>query len=126
MILDKMFLQNDILGAAMQASIVRNEVINNNLANAETPGFKKKTVVFESYLRDALANNQIKSAGDLKNISPSIWVTHSQYDYRIDGNNVDPETEMVDLYQNSVRYDTLASAVINNYKRINAVLSAIK
>ncbi len=126
MILDSLFLQNDILGASMQASIARDAVITNNIANAEVPDYKKKAVQFESYLREALDNGKIKSSADLAKIVPKIWVEHTGYSYRIDGNNVDIENEMVDLYQNSVRYDTMAQGIMNNYRRINSVLTGIK
>lgn len=126
MVFDKMFIQNDILGRTMQASVVRNDVVTNNIANADVPGFKKKSVKFESYLNSALESAKHIGDIDLDKIFPSIQTEHGGYSYRLDGNNVDIESEMVDLYQNSVKYDTLASGIINNYKRINLVFTGIK
>ena len=119
-----MVLQNNILASAMQASVVRNDVINNNIANAETPGFKRKTVEFENSLRKAVETAKKTGVFDFSRVRTSISVAQPGFNYRIDENNVDPELEMSALYQNSVRYDTLAGSVINNYQRINMVLNA--
>ena len=122
--LEGLFLQNDILGSAMQAAIVRNDVISNNIANADVPNYKKKAVRFETYLSEALADAQRTGKLNLSKVKPRLMTEHAGYSYRIDGNNVDIEQEMVDLYQNSVKYDAMVNGVINNYKRINLIMSA--
>lgn len=119
MIFDRFAVQNDILGSAMQAAVLRNDIINNNIANGDTPGYKKKAVDFEVQLSKAIELSKSTGKLDLSNVKPSIRVEHGSYEYRLDGNNVDPESEMVDLYANQVRYDALANALISNYKRIN-------
>ena len=119
--LNDLFLQNDILGASMQAAVVRNDVIGNNIANAEVPGYKKKTVQFEIFLNEAFQDAKKTGKMDLSRIRPQLITEHAGYNYRIDENNVDIESEMVDLYQNAVKYETLAGSVINNYKRINLI-----
>ena len=121
--LNELFTQNDILGVSMQASVVRNDVIANNIANAEVPGYKKKTVHFEIFLNEALEDAKRTGKLDLSRIRPQLITEHAGYNYRIDGNNVDIESEMVDLYQNAVKYETLAGSIINNYKRINLISS---
>lgn len=122
MILDKMYTQNAIIGTGLQASILRNEVITNNLANSDVPGYKKKTVEFESILNDIINSSKLTGKLELEKATPRIKTMHRGYNYRKDENNVDVETEMVDLYQNSVRYDTLISCNIANGKRLNLVL----
>lgn len=122
--LDGIIKKNEIIGTAMQALIVRNDVINNNIANADTPNYKKKEVTFEAKLQEAV-DIYIKTGKlDLNRVNPSIQEIHSNFKYRIDGNNVDMETEMIDLYTNSVRYDVMASCV--GYKSIEAVLNGMK
>ena len=123
MIFSGLFTQNSILESSMQASQLRNQVILNNIANDDVPGFKKQIVTFENTLLDAInASRRTGTSLDLAKVQPKVTTIHQNFNYRMDGNNVDMETEMVDLYQNSVRYDTMASAVINNYKRINLVM----
>jgi flagellar basal-body rod protein FlgB len=126
MVIDRLFIQNDLLGSAMQAAAVRNDVTVNNITNADTPGFKKKAVRFESFFEQELDSARTLSDIDLKKLSPTVQTEHSGFNYRLDENNVDIESEMAALYQNSAKYDTLAQGVINNYKRINLVLTGVK
>ena len=60
----------NVLGKAADASFVRNEVIANNIANADTPGYKREDVDFESALQKALGSSRYtsmdKKIGDLK------------------------------------------------------------
>lgn len=126
MLFDNMFVQNDLLGTAMQASVVRNDVISNNIANAETPGFKKSDVSFDAAFQQALDNYKKTGQVDLSSLKPVVQKVDTGFSYRIDENNVDIESEMVNLYQNSVKYDVLASGVMNNYKNINLVLASVR
>ena len=126
MLLNTMFTQNDIIETGMQASLVRNDVILNNIANVDTPNFKKSNVKFENILADVLDHRKRQGAGakpELSRAVPVIEVQNANFSHRLDGNNVNIETEMVDFYENSVRYDVMASAVMNNYKKINMVLT---
>ena len=125
MLLNTMFTQNNILETGMQASLVRNDVILNNIANVDTPNFKKSRVNFENVLTKVL--DDAKRTGgkpDLSRAIPTIEVQSANFSHRLDGNNVDIETEMVEFYENSVRYDVMASGVMNNYKKINMVLTS--
>lgn len=121
MVIDGLFEQNDIIGAGLQAAAVRNDVISNNIANADVPGFKKSAVRFESYLSDAISDAKKTGKLNLKKAVPQIHLQNDNYSYRIDGNNVDLQAEMVALYDNSVKYDVMVSGIINNYKRINLI-----
>ena len=118
---DKIYAQNDVVGLALNAYAVRNEVIQHNIANNDTPGYKKRIVEFEEAFSAALENSKRTGTINPKKIEPKVRMIHENYSFRLDGNNVDTELEMVDLYKNSVKYDVLASAVINNYRKINLV-----
>jgi len=122
-VFDRVFAQNDILGVALNAYAVRNEVIQHNIANDDTPNFKKKIVEFEAAFAAALDESKRTGVIDLKKTVPKIRLFNENYSYRLDGNNVDMELEMADLYKNSVKYDVLTSSVINNYKKINLVVT---
>ncbi|MDR1000691.1 MAG: flagellar basal body rod protein FlgB [Clostridiales bacterium] len=121
MILDNLFARHDILGAAMQASQFRNQVISNNIANADTPGFKKSTVLFEDTLI-AVADKYNKSGEwDLSKLSARSVKLNKDFEYRLDENNVDMEVEMTGLYKNAARYDALALMLNSNTTRFNLV-----
>jgi len=123
MIYDSLYFQNTVIGSAMRASIFRNEIISNNIANADTPGFKKSRVEFEGSLQKALDNISRTGVKDLGGVSMRAVTMHDSFNYRIDENNVDMETEMADLYQNAAKYDALVSMVTNNNRRLNIVIT---
>ena len=123
MIFDSLYFQNAVIGSAMQASIFRNEVISNNIANADTPGFKKSRVEFEDSLQKALDNISRMGVKELSGVSMRAVTMHDSFNYRIDQNNVDMETEMADLYQNAAKYDALTSMVTNNNRRLNMAIT---
>ena len=49
----------DVLNKAANASWLREQTISNNISNADTPGYKRKDVDFESVLREELGNMNI-------------------------------------------------------------------
>lgn len=126
---DKLFASTDLLQKGMEASWLRNAVIRNNIANSETPNFKSSEVEFESLFQNALEGGGFsgKTTRDkhiqigntsIDKLSPSI-VENDNTSMRMDGNNVDIESENVKLAQNSIQYNTLL------YK-LNSELSRIK
>ncbi len=50
-----------ILDKAADASWQRNAAISNNLANVDTPGYKRQDVAFESVLKEALGKSYYES-----------------------------------------------------------------
>ncbi len=118
--LDNVFLNSSILGTALQATSFKNDVIQNNIANADTPDYKKREVHFEETLSRELESFSTTGQIDFDKLKPTIF--SDPLSYRMDGNNVDLNVEMVEMYKNSVKYDALTQSVMNNYKRINMVL----
>ena len=123
MLLDGVLTQNRVLETAMQAQSVRRDVVLNNIANVDTPGYKRKVVAFEESLKDSLRRARPGEKLDLSEVRTSIRQINKDLKYRLDGNNVDIEVEMIDLYETAVRYDVLANSVMNNYRRINLVFA---
>ncbi|HOA80690.1 MAG TPA: flagellar basal body rod protein FlgB [Defluviitaleaceae bacterium] len=110
----------DIFEKALDASWLRNEIISGNIANADTPKYKRKDVEFEKILADAVNSKNKKK---LENVKPRIVVKNDNLQTRIDENNVDIDVEMVEMVKNSIRYNTLISQVSHEFKRINIVLN---
>ena len=123
MIFERMFSQNTILGYAADAASVRNDVIVNNIANNDVPGFKAKAVDFEDSLIKALERYKRTGELDLSDVRASVRHTNANLNYRIDENNVDIDLEMVNLYQNSVKYDAMITCVQSNTKRFTLALT---
>lgn len=126
MLFDGLFEKSDIIQTAMNASIVRGEVINNNIANVDTPDFKKSRVEFENILSKELNSAKSLSDIDINSLKPVIHTEISNYSYRLDGNNVDIEEEMAASYQNTVRYDVMSSSIMGVYESLNLVITGIK
>ncbi|HRU27498.1 MAG TPA: flagellar basal body rod protein FlgB, partial [Treponema sp.] len=72
----------DILHRAMDASLVRRDVIANNIANADVPNFKRSVVNFESELKRALDSEKNKPALELTLTDPKHIPNWRERDYR--------------------------------------------
>ena len=100
-------LTNNIANVkASDASWSRNSVISNNIANVDTPGYKRKDLNFENTLKTELGRCKHESLDskmkdvDLSRLNPSVYVDSSNYSYRLDGSNVDIDTEGLLLITN--------------------------
>lgn len=119
----------NVLDKAADASWKRENVITNNLANVNTPGYKRKDVNFEGALREALGHCQMESLDEkIKNLqqarlNPSVYTDLSNYSYRLDGSNVDVDVEEVEFASEQIRYQGLIAAINNEFKCIQTVLN---
>ncbi|WP_304941992.1 flagellar basal body rod protein FlgB [Vallitalea guaymasensis] len=113
----------NILGKSLNASLMRHNVISDNIANEDTPGYKRKDVKFEGLLQEALLSNNKLSNIDTNALTPQVVVDKSNLSYRLDGNNVNIDTEMTELTKNQIKFNVLVDQVSNNFSRIKTVLS---
>ena len=118
----------NVLDKAMDASWIRNEAISNNLSNADTPGYKRQDVNFETQLAKALHSSRYTSMDSkvhnlkLNRLNPIIYTDYSGFSYRIDDNNVDPDAEGVYLAKNQVVYQGLELSANQEFKNLMAVM----
>ena len=119
----------DVLNKAANASWLREQTISNNISNADTPGYKRKDVDFESVLREELGNmkyitldSKVEHA-DLNHLDVSTYVDSANYSYRIDKNNVDIDTENVELASEKIKYEALTDSMTQEFSRIKAAIS---
>jgi len=131
---NNMFKSVDLMQRGLSATWTRNAVIRNNIANVETPNFKASDVEFESLMEKAVAgggfqgarthpgHRQIGGAGSLDAVQPLIVKRHD-LSMRMDGNNVDIESENVRLAQNSLYYNTLIEKMNSELRRLRAAIS---
>jgi flagellar basal-body rod protein FlgB len=117
----------NVLDKAADASAQRNIVINNNIANVDTPGYKRKDVQFESYLMSALAGDnsldkRVANA-NLDSLDATVYTDNANLSYRLDGNNVDIDTESSYLAKNQIRYYALLDSMTQEFNRLKAVLA---
>ncbi len=118
----------NVLDKAADAAWLRNDAISNNISNADTPGYKRQDVNFEVQLAKALRNSRYRSmdskVADLKmnRLKPITYTDYSGFSYRIDGNNVDPDTEGVYLAKNQVVYQGLELSINQEFKNLQSVM----
>ena len=118
----------NVLDRAADASWQRNEAISNNIANVDTPGYKRQDVAFESVLQKALGNNRYESMDEkVSNINLSrlrgrAYVDYANYSYRLDGNNVDIENENVMLAENQLKYQGLLNSINQEFTNLQTVM----
>ena len=129
-----MFDTADLLQKGLDAAQKRQDVIANNIANVDTPGFKASNVEFESYMKDALASGDDTfqanttmpqhiqfGSGSAMDVQPQV-VTDNSTSMRMDGNNVDIDAQMSSLAKNSVWYDTLVAKLNGEVQRMKLAI----
>lgn len=115
---------------AADASWLRENVIANNIANVDTPGYKRQDVDFSSALKRELGRSKYTSLDkkvrglneDLGGLSVSSYTDASNYSYRLDRNNVDVDTEQVELASEQLKYELLTTAINEEFSRMKVVL----
>lgn len=118
----------NVLDKAADASWLRNEAIANNIANVDTPGYKREDITFESELSRALKHSSYVSMDEkVKNLkTPDLkartYKDYSGYSYRLDGNNVDIETENTMLAKNQLVYEGLLNSISQEFSNLQAVM----
>jgi flagellar basal-body rod protein FlgB len=90
------------LDAAMRGSMLRQTLLTNNLANADTPGYQNEDVNFQSTLASALQTGQSPNA-----------VTFTPFSQpgsgSADGNGVNAEQDSANLAENGLLYEDLTA-----------------
>jgi flagellar basal-body rod protein FlgB len=119
----------NVLDKAADASWNRETVLANNIANVDTPGYKRQDIDFESTLREELGRCKHESldakidSTDLDNLEPSVYTDMSNYSYRLDENNVDIDVEEVEYASEQLRYEGITAGINNEFSRMKAVLT---
>lgn len=116
----------NVLGKACDASWTRNSVISNNIANVDTPGFKRQDVQFEDYLMNEVGytdslDDEVADA-DLDSLNGTTYTDYATVSYRLDGNNVDIDTENAELAKNQIKYYTMLDSVSQEFSRLKSVM----
>ena len=137
-----MFINNnfgrtvDLLHRTMDVSLLRRSVIADNIANADTPNFKRSVINFESQLKRAF-DSQKRETIPARMTDPRHIPFYKPVDYRSvgpkrvldyltqsknNGNNVDVEEEMMLSMQNQLNYQLMTLSISNQFSQINTVL----
>jgi flagellar basal-body rod protein FlgB len=125
----------DFLQRALSGLARRQTAIAGNIANVDTPGYRRRDVAFESELRGALGT----SGGPLATTSPghiarpSLSMSLMGGDapdgrtsaMRNDGNDVDIDYEMTQLAETSLKYQLLTQATSSRFTTLREIVSRV-
>ena len=129
MINSNAFSYINVLDRAADASWTRETVIGNNIANVDTPGYKRQDVAFEDVLKRELKSSKydtLQKAVDnvsLNKLEGRTYTDYASYSYRLDGNNVDIDTENVELASEQLRYQTLTTTMSLEFSRLKSAMT---
>jgi flagellar basal-body rod protein FlgB len=106
---------------ALKGLTARQQVISTNIANVDTPGYSAKQINFETTLKNSLDKGTAKVAmlktnpAHLDSSSPlsDILSTTNRAGgtYREDGNDVDIDTELIDMSETNIKYQAISQGV---------------
>ncbi len=119
----------NVLDKAADASWTRESLITNNIANVNTPNYKRRDLDFESVLNEQLGSCKHESLDakmrtvDLSQLNPMVYTDHSSLSYRLDGNNVDIDTEEAELASEQIKYQALTTSISKEFSRMKSVIS---
>lgn len=128
MIQSNVFDYINVLSRSADASYLRNEIIGDNIANVDTPGYKRQDVSFEEDLAIALRNSRYDSLDEkvgsvkLSHIKGRVYTDSANFSYRSDGNNVDIDNENVELASNQLKYNGLVQSIDEEFSRLKSVM----
>jgi len=127
----------NLMQKSMSASVLRSEILSDNIANATTPNYKRKDISFQAELERVLnsekseENIPFKTSSerhiplfrpkDLNNVTPKINVEYNTYQNN-NGNSVDIEKEMQESSKNTLYYSALAQRTASVFNKLKFIL----
>ncbi|MBN11632.1 MAG: flagellar basal body rod protein FlgB [Opitutaceae bacterium] len=115
--------ENYVLAKKMlDVSQARHEAISGNLANAETPGYKRVDIKanFPDELKKLAESNDVESISKLQT---RLETDLNSPIVRPDGNNVQLDSELLKMSENAMQYEFLTQYTANSMKRIKTAIT---
>lgn len=118
-----------VLEKTLDALSLRQEVIANNIANVNTPDYRRKEVTFEEELKEALSQEPKRIKGylthpkhipipqpqvTLEGVKPKVWERDDLF-FRNDKNGVDIDTELAELAKNAMKHVALSRTLARKF-----------
>ncbi len=107
----------DLLARVLDGAATRHRVIAHNVANVNTPDYKRLDVRFEEELTKVLAAH-----GDVSHVKPTI-VEDPTNPARVDGNTVDIDQEMAQLTKNSLLYQAASTIIASRMATLRSAIT---
>jgi flagellar basal-body rod protein FlgB len=107
-----------VLAQMLDTAALRHRVLAQNVANVNTPGYRRLAVEFESDLAKALAT---PGPGGTAHVKPKIVIEDGPE--RVDGNTVDIDREMNAISKNALLYNAAATIIQSRVASLRAAIS---
>ena len=125
----------DIGSRALAAASLRHEVLSNNIANVNTPYFKRSHVRFEDLLKQelGLGNDPLMKVVrthdrhfpiPFHGKARAVIEQDDRTNMRLDGNNVDIDVEMAEVSKNQLYYSAVATALGGHISKLKSVINS--
>lgn len=113
-----------VMEKSLDAMWMRQEAIAQNIANLDTPGYKKKYVDFESALVTEMegASTTQELYNNLNTVQPVV-MTDSSTSIREDGNNVDLDEESLAMVDNQIQYTYMVRMFSDDVSRLRYAIT---
>lgn len=120
----------DKIGRGLDASWTKNEIISSNIANIDTPGYKRKKAEFGDLLNAKLSSSSSLNLTNGRHIEGrnnqvngvTVTTDASTFSMRTDENNVNIDTEMSELSKNSIYYNVLTQRATGEISKLQSVI----
>ena len=122
----------NVLQKGLEASSLRQQVLSDNVANVDTPNFKRSDVDFQVVLNQALGNDggelplkqtsKLHLPGITGDGSSTGVVMDTSTSMRKDGNNVDIDKEMTNVAENNLYYDAMSQTLSSQLGLLRLVI----
>lgn len=110
-----------VAALALKGLAARQQTISSNIANVDTPGYSAKQLNFETMLQRTIngSSSMVSMAKtsrlhlDSTNSASSFYSTSNRPGgtYREDGNNVDIDTELIDMSETNIKYQAISQEI---------------
>jgi flagellar basal-body rod protein FlgB len=108
----------DLLQAGLRAEGLREKTISSNIANMETPGYRRIDIRFNEMLAKALDSS---STVDLNDVKPEIFQPQNTL-VKANGNDVNLESEIGDMVKNSLRHETYIKLLHQKFSQMQEAI----
>lgn len=122
--IEALFNQTNYLASKkmLDATVLRQEAIASNLANLETPNYKRVDVnpSFSENMRAAVKS---QDAGHISGLQPSLGVDPAALAANRDGNSVQLESELMHLNQNALAHTLETQLITGNLLKLRLAIT---
>lgn len=127
-------LTTEVLSAALRGHDARNAALVNNIANAETPGYKRIDVQFEAALAEAVESDRERlrrggtgggwsmGGNEVQGLTAAVRSVDTTT-VRVDGSNVDADDEMAQLSANQLAHQTVVSLLDKRFSQFRTAIT---